>query len=77
MSTLLTKLKVIINIEYDILNYCSRIPEESLNESADLNPENILETTNVFHPLFLNNISEMQQNDSNSTQPELAFLVSL
>lgn len=53
----------------------SRIAEESLDETSDLDPENILETTNIFHPLFLNNISDMQQNGSLSNQPEMTFLV--
>ena len=54
----------------------SRISEESLDLTADFNPENIMDATNIFHPLFLNNISELQQNGSNQTQPEMSFMVS-
>lgn len=54
----------------------SRIPEESMDDTASLDPENILSAENIFHPLFLNNVSEIQQNGAELSPTEISFLVS-
>ena len=47
-----------------------------MDDTASLDPENILSAENIFHPLFLNNVSEIQQNGAELSPTEISFLVS-